>query len=158
MFINNVNCDIIEMTCRQLGATQVRKINGSLYHFEFDINPNFKLSYSFNVNQKNEYSLRRIQPYSFFRGKITTVREVIDLVKSDLARFRNAANSTNFKDFIETVNEIHAIGEDMDHLFLNFNVDKEALIAIQEELKIIRSHIDKVKTTAEEINVNEVTK
>ena len=31
MYINNVNCDIIEMACRQLGATKVSKINGSLY-------------------------------------------------------------------------------------------------------------------------------
>lgn len=157
MIINNVNCDIIEMTCRQLGATQIRKINGSLYQFEFDINPDFNLSYSFNVNHKNEYSLRRIQPYSFFKGKITTAREVIDLVKSDLARFRNAANSTNFKEFIETVNEIHAIGEDMDHLFLHFNVDKEALSSIREELKIIRGQINKAKDDAEKIQIKTIS-
>ena len=157
MYFNNVNCDIIEMACRQLGATRVSKINGSLYHFEFDIGSDCKLSYSFNVNHKNEYSLRRTAPYYFFKGKITTVREVIDLVKSDLARFKNAANSTNFAEFIETINEIHAIGEDMDHMFLHFNVDKEALSAIRDELKIIRGQIDKVKTDAEKIYVHPVT-
>ena len=92
------------------------------------------MAYSFNVNHKNEYSLHRTAPYSFFKGKIATAREVIDLVKSDLARFKNAANSTNFAEFIETINEIHAIGEDMDHMFLHFNVDKEALSAIRDDL------------------------
>ena len=115
------------------------------------------MAYSFNVNHKNEYSLHRTAPYSFFKGKITTAREVIDLVKSDLARFKNAANSTNFAEFIETINEIHAIGEDMDHMFLHFNVDKEALSAIRDELKIIRGQIDKVKTDAEKIYVHPVT-
>ena len=157
MYINNVNCDIIEMACRQLGATKVSKINGSLYQFEFDIGTDCKLAYSFNVNHKNEYSLHRTAPYSFFKGKIATAREVIDLVKSDLARFKNAANSTNFAEFIETINEIHAIGEDMDHMFLHFNVDKEALSAIRDELKIIRGQIDKVKTDAEKIHVHPVT-
>ena len=52
MYINNVNCDIIEMACRQLGATKVSKINGSLYQFEFDIGTDCKLAYSFNVNHK----------------------------------------------------------------------------------------------------------
>ena len=115
------------------------------------------MAYSFNVNHKNEYSLHRTAPYSFFKGKIATAREVIDLVKSDLARFKNAANSTNFAEFIETINEIHAIGEDMDHMFLHFNVDKEALSAIRDELKIIRGQIDKVKTDAEKIYVHPVT-
>ena len=115
------------------------------------------MAYSFNVNHKNEYSLHRTAPYSFFKGKIATAREVIDLVKSDLARFKNAANSTNFAEFIETINEIHAIGEDMDHMFLHFNVDKEALSAIRDELKIIRGQIDKVKTDAEKIHVHPVT-
>ena len=43
MYINNVDCDIIEMTCRQLGASQVRKIHGTLYIFEFDIGKDYKL-------------------------------------------------------------------------------------------------------------------
>ena len=115
------------------------------------------MAYSFNVNHKNEYSLHRTAPYSFFKGKIATAREVIDLVKSDLTRFKNAANSTNFEEFIEMINEIHAIGEDMDHMFLHFNVDKEALTSIREELKIIREQIDKVKTDAEKIHVHPIS-
>ena len=45
----------------------------------------------------------------------------------------------------------------MDHMFLHFNVDKEALSAIRDELKIIRGQIDKVTTDAEKIHVHPVT-
>ena len=45
----------------------------------------------------------------------------------------------------------------MDHMFLHFNVDKEALTSIREELKIIREQIDKVKTDAEKIHVHPIS-
>lgn len=153
MFSNTVDCDIIEMTCRQMGAENIKKINGTLYYFEFDINEKYKLSYTFNVNSKNEYRLRRIEPYAFFRGNIDSASKVIELMKSDLARFRNAANSSNFETFVKTVNEIHAIGEEMDDMFLNFNVDKEALNAIKDQLQTVQNQINGVKDNASAITV-----
>lgn len=153
MRIRNVDCDIIEMACRQLGANVVRKIQGTLYIFEFNINESYKLSYSFNVNHKNEYHLHRIKPYPFLRNSITTAREVTDFIKSDLARFTNAVNSRNFAELIATENELLAVGQEIDTLFLNFNVDGEALSAIKGKLNEIRRQIQRVQTESREIDV-----
>lgn len=153
MRIRNVDCDIIEMACRQLGANVVRKIQGTLYIFEFNINESYKLSYSFNVNHKNEYHLHRIKPYPFLRNSITTAREVTDFIKSDLARFTNAVNSRNFDELIATENELLAAGQEIDTLFLNFNVDGEALSAIKGKLNEIRRQIQRVQTESREIDV-----
>lgn len=153
MRIRNVDCDIIEMACRQLGANVVRKIQGTLYIFEFDINESYKLSYSFNVNHKNEYHLHRIKPYPFLRNSITTAREVTDFIKSDLARFTNAVNSRNFAELIATENELLAVGQEIDTLFLNFNVDGESLSAIKDKLNEIRRQIQRVQTESREIDV-----
>lgn len=156
MLINHVDCDIIEMACRQLGASVVRKIRGTLYIFEFDINETYKLSYSFNVNHKNEYHLHRIEPYPFLRNSISTAREVTDFIKSDLARFTNAVNSRNFDNLIATENEILTIGQEIDTLFLNFNVDGKALSAIQSDLRDIRRQIREVQTESKEIDVKKL--
>lgn len=153
MRIRNVDCDIIEMACRQLGANVVRKIQGTLYIFEFDINESYKLSYSFNVNHKNEYHLHRIKPYPFLRNSITTAREVTDFIKSDLARFTNAVNSRNFAELIATENELLAVGQEIDTLFLNFNVDGKSLSAIKDKLNEIRRQIQRVQTESREIDV-----
>lgn len=153
MRIRNVDCDIIEMACRQLGANVVRKIQGTLYIFEFNINESYKLSYSFNVNHKNEYHLHRIKPYPFLRNSITTAREVTDFIKSDLARFTNAVNSRNFAELIATENELLAVGQEIDTLFLNFNVDGEALSAIKGKLNEIRRQIQRVQTESREIDI-----
>ena len=79
-----------------------------------------------------------------------------DLYAEDRWLSLNVYTLTNFKEFIETVNEIHAIGEDMDHLFLHFNVDKEALSSIREELKIIRGQINKTKDDAKKIQIKTI--
>ena len=152
MYINNVDCDIIEMTCRQLGASQVRKIHGTLYIFEFDIGKDYKLSYSFNVNHKNEYHLHRIRPYPFLRSSITTAREVTDFIKTDLTRFQNAVQSSNFKELIATEEELLAVGQDIDSLFLNFNVNRPAIEGIRDELSRIRRLIEKVKESSMELH------
>lgn len=156
MLINHVNCDIIEMACRQLGASVVRKIQGTLYIFEFDINENYKLSYSFNVNHKNEYHLHRLKPYPFLRTSITTAREVTDFIKSDLARFTNAVNSRNFDELIDTEKEIELIGQEIDTLFLNFNVDGKALSTIKNNLNDIRRQIQEVQTESAKINIEKI--
>lgn len=152
MYINNVDCDIIEMACRQMGASKVRKIHSTLYIFEFDLGKNYKLSYSFNVNHKNEYHLHRIRPYPFLRGSITTAREVTNFIKEDLTRFRNAVNSTNFSELVATEQELLALGQDIDSLFLNFNVNRQAIDGIKDELSRIRRLIEKVKDSSREIH------
>ena len=156
MYINNVDCDIIEMACRQLGASAVRKIHGTLYIFEFDIGKGHKLSYSFNVNHKNEYHLQRIRPYPFLRGSITTAREVTNFIKTDLARFQNAVHSSNFAELIATEKELLAVGQDIDSLFLNFNVNRPAIEGIKEELSRIRRLIEKVKESSTEIHLEKL--
>lgn len=152
---NNIDCEIIEMTCRQMGAKEIRRVDGALYYYEFEIVEGCDLSYFFDVNDKNEYNLHRIKPYRFSHTTIHSEKEVIAFIKADLARFRNAANSTNFRDFVATVNDVTAVGEGMDDMFLNFNVDRDALKDISDRLKGILAAIEKVKEESKAIALRE---
>jgi hypothetical protein len=145
MYQNDIDGEIIEMTCRQLGASKVEELEGSLYYIEFPVKDCCTLSYTFNTNRKSDYHLQRIQPYPFAHDPIKDEEDVIEFIKKDLARFRNAAKSTNFMTFVDSVNKLITIGERMDDLFLNFNVDKEAVNDIAEHINDIEAHICKVK-------------
>lgn len=145
MYEKNVDGEIIEMTCRELGASKVMELEGSLYYVEFAIAGCCTLSYTFNINGQNDYRLQRLQPYPFAHGLLKKEEDIISLIKRDLARFRNAAKSSNFQKFIETLNGLIAIGDDMDDLFLNFNVDRDALTGIAEHIEKIREHIAGVR-------------
>ena len=153
---HEVDAQIIEMTCRQMGATTVLKVDGSLFFYEFAITDDISLSYYFNVNDKNEYNLHRVKPYRFTHATIHSEKEVIEFIKKDLARFRKAANSRNFRKFVDTVNNIYAIGEAMDDLFLNFNVSKDALDEIDEEIVEINEKIDKLRSGLSEIHIEDL--
>ena len=145
MYEKNVDGEIIEMTCRELGASKVMELEGSLYYVEFAIAGCCVLSYTFNVNGQNDYRLQRLQPYPFVHDLLNKEEDVINLIKKDLARFRNAAKSSNFERFIDVLNALTAIGDDMDDLFLNFNVDRDALTGIAEHIEKIRDHIAEVR-------------
>lgn len=148
MYESEIDGEIIEITCRQLGASKVEELEGSLYYIEFPVKDCCILSYTFNINNKNDYQLQRIKPYPFAHDSIKKEEDVIAFVKKDLARFRNAAKSTNFKDFINAVNKLIIIGEEMDDMFLNFNVDKKAIDDIAEHLGMIEEHISEIKNNS----------
>jgi len=153
MYESMIDGEIIEMTSRQLGASKVEELTGSLYYIEFPVNHCCTLSYTFNVNNKNQYHLQRIEPYPFAHDPIKGEEDVIAFIKKDLARFRNAAKSSNFDNFVNAVNTLISIGEQMDDLFLNFNVDKKALSEIALHLSQIEEHIAKVKQCSVELEV-----
>lgn len=157
MYESMIDGEIIEMTSRQLGASKVEELSGSLYYIEFPINDCCTLSYTFNVNKKNQYHLQRIEPYPFAHDPIKGEEDVIAFIKKDLARFRNAAKSSNFDNFVNAVNKLISIGEQMDDLFLNFNVDKNALSEIGLHLDKIEAHIAKVKQCSTELEVPCIT-
>lgn len=150
---NDIDGEIIEMTSRQLGASKVEELEGSLYYIEFPVTDCCTLSYTFNINDKNEYHLQRIEPYPFAHDPIKGEEDVIAFIKKDLARFRNAAKSNNFEKFVESVNKLITIGEQMDDLFLNFNVDKKAIEDIARHLDKIEAHIAEVKGGCVEIEI-----
>ena len=77
-------------------------------------------------------------------------------IKEDLARFTNAVNSRNFAELINTERELLAVGEEIDSLFLNFNVDGKALSEIKGKLYDIRYQIQKVKIDSQKIDLEKL--
>ena len=148
---HEADCEILEMTLSQMDAKSFRSFDGTLFFFEFEINEKHTLKYTFNVNDNNEYNLRRLEPYHFFHGQLHSQQEVIALVKQDLARFREAANSSNFDRFVAIEKQIYDIGNTLDDMFLNFNVDKQALKDMQENIADIKADILALKERSEAI-------
>lgn len=152
---HEADCEILEMTLNQMNAKSFQSYDGTLFFFEFEINEKHTLRYSFDVNDNNEYNLRRLEPYRFFHGQLHSQQEVIALVKQDLARFKDAANSSNFDRFVEIENQLQDIGNTLDDMFLNFNVDKEALKDMQTNIVDIKIDILATKERSEAIVLKE---
>ena len=125
---NTVTGDYININLRQLGATSIKEFNSIMHIAEFDLGDGLIVSYVFNITRHNKYFLQRMQPYAMVHGKFASDQEIIDFITADLKRFENAKNSHNFNTFL-------LITENIEQLFLNYNVDADKLESIEDSLE-----------------------
>lgn len=148
MNINTIEGDLIEVSLRQLGACTVKTIKSNMYFVDFDLGDNMFVSYVFNITSGDKYFLQRTKPYAIVHGKFADEREIVEFITEDLAQFRNAANSSNFKFFIAQADRINHLNELIENLFLNHNVDRQLLEKLSGRIDDIVEEINDIKSTA----------
>lgn len=152
MNANTVKGDTIEARLRCLGANDVQQVQGTLYFVTFDIS-DCEVSYTYNINAKNKYFLQRIKPYPIPEGIFSNEGQVVEFIKRDLIKFENAHHSHNFSKFVEVTQMIQTTTKEMETFFLNYNVDKECLDQLLEDLEMIQRTIRNAKSRSEHIIV-----
>ena len=138
---NTLTGDYININLRQLGATSIKEFNSIMHIAEFDLGDGLIVSYVFNITRHNKYFLQRVQPYAMIHGKFASDQEIIDFITEDLKRFENAKKSHNFDTFIIISHLGHHVTENIEKLFLNYNVDPDKMDKIQEEMEDSLRHI-----------------
>lgn len=140
----SVKGDTIEARLRCLGANDVQQVQGVLYFVTFKEGAH-EVSYTYNINAKNKYFLQRIKPYPIPEGIFTDEEQVVEFIKRDLKKFRNAEQSHNFSQFVHVTNMIGETTKEIENFFLNYNVDKECLGALTRELQAIHTIVSDAK-------------
>ncbi|MBU5306295.1 hypothetical protein KQI18_00720 [Clostridioides mangenotii] len=143
--------DSIEVILRQLGATKIRKIRSYLYFIEFQLSEDWKVTYSYNINTKDEYFLQRIKPYPIPQGVFSDEYEVVSFITKDLKKFVNAENSSNFPTFVEVTRKVNSINDEMEKLFLNYNVETNDLENLNSKLDNILKNIEDARNNSKQL-------
>lgn len=151
MNINNATGDAIETLLRQLGASDVKKVNGILYFIKFKLDDSIDISYTYNINSKNQYFLQRIKPYPLPQGAFENEYEIVTFIKKDLVKFNSAKNSSNFNLFKEVTNMTNSITTNMEFLFLNNKVSDYDFLELRKELNDVLDKIEKLKVDSPKI-------
>ncbi len=151
--INQAFGDTVETRLRYIGATEIRKINGILYFIEFDIDEDLKVLYTYNINAKNRYYLQRMKPYPIPAGTFDKEYEIVEFIKKDIQKFKNAKNSHNFEKFLSLTKKVNTIYEDMEALFLNYNVDKDDLVNLENNLDNMNKLFEEVEKKSMKIDI-----
>ena len=152
---NTVTSDFININLRQLGATSIKEYNSIMHIAEFDLGDGLIVSYVFNITRHNKYFLQRVQPYAMIHGKFASDREILEFIQSDLKRFVNAKNSKNFDTFLIISHLGHHVTENIEKLFLNYNVDPDKLEGIQEKMEESLTDIITLYQASKKIDLNE---
>ena len=147
--------DIILARLKQLDTHKIHHIASHLYYIIFIFEPDIEISYVYNINAKSQYFLQRISPYPLPKGLFSTQDEIIDFIEKDIEKFKNASYSSNFKRFLEFNNTLTHIEQNMEHLFLNFNVPKDSIDLLHEQLTHLNLELQKVKNKSTHIIMKE---
>lgn len=142
---NTVIGDIVDLKLGQMGATQITKLRSHMYIVDFTLDNGMKISYVFNITKHDKYFLQRMRPYAMVQGKYADTKEITKFIKEDLRRFRTAEHSTNFEEFVDVSRKGVQLSQELENLFLNYNVDKATLDEMQGTLNRMMWHLEQLK-------------
>ena len=143
MLTSSFSGDLINVALRQMGATTIKEVrNGILYIAKFELSDDLSVVYVFDVTKRNKYFLQRVAPYPISHGDFDGAEQVVDFIRKDIKKFRNAMNSHNFPKFLDTANEMVLLTHAAELLFLERNVSSEDLDSLR---SCLQASIDKIR-------------
>lgn len=137
------------MKLQQMGA-KVNVINSTLCYVRFDLS-GFILEYVYNVNSKGNYFLERIKPYPLAIDQFESEQDVVELIKKDVEKFRNALNCHHIGSFITIARDISQTFRTFEDTFLNYNIPGEKVQKIHKKIQALALEIEIIKDNAQQI-------
>lgn len=143
-----VNAEVSQHTMKlqQLGA-KVNVINSTLCYVNFDIS-GLALQYVYNVNYKGNYFLERTKPYPLALQEFDSERDVVELIKKDVDKFRNALKCRHIDNFVTMAKEINHTFRNFEETFLNYNIPGEKVQKIYKKIQALGLEIEIIQDNA----------
>ncbi|MCY6483381.1 hypothetical protein OW763_03290 [Clostridium aestuarii] len=141
----SVKDSMLKFQLEQLGA-EVCNIKEPLYYIKFTIHGT-KFRYLYHINRKNKYFLERISPYNMPIAGFDLEENIINSIKIDIEKFKNAKNSKKFENFIYTNQDIVNIAKIFEKIYLHYNISKYDLKEINDEICNIKSKLEDIVKT-----------
>ena len=143
-----VNAEVSQHTMKlqQLGA-KVNVINSTLCYVNFDIS-GFVLQYVYNVNYKGNYFLERTKPYPLALQEFSNEQDVVELIKKDVDKFRNALKCHHIDEFVTMARDINHTFRSFEETFLNYNIPGEKVQKIYKKIQALGLEIEIIQDNA----------
>lgn len=141
---SSVSADMLHLSLKQLGATQIQSGISRVSIFKFEINPELTVSYFCYIKDEEKIYLQRIEPYPVRNYRFETVENIVSFIKKDVEQFENASKSSNFKLFLKIIHTNYEVRRELEELFLLHNVPHELL---EDVLTHERDVLESIKTT-----------
>ena len=148
MGLTTFSGDFVDVGLRQLGAEKIKVVNGKVHIVDFDLGDGLEVTYVFSITKEQKFFLQRSNPYPMIHGKFANEKEIILFIKKDIAAFRNAKKSSNFRPFVKAVRDTWSLMEEVETLFINRNVATEDLHDIQADIDAIRAKVEVISNSS----------
>ena len=143
-----VNSEVSQHTMKlqQLGA-KVNVINSTLCYVNFDIS-GFVLQYVYNINYKGNYFLERTKPYPLAIQEFDSEKDVVELIKKDMEKFKNALKCHHIDSFITIARQINKTFIEFEETFLNYNIPAVKVEKIYKKIQALELEIELIRENA----------
>lgn len=155
MFNDTFHDDMINIVLRQAGADSIQTHLAHINLVSFQIAPDVKVAYVYEIKENGEIYLERTSPYPMLMGRMYDENALIEMVKNDVESFRNAYNSRNYDTYLQLVKSHLRFQWAAEDLFMNHNVDGDDLDDLHSAYERLHQLLDEVKGRSEKIKFQE---
>lgn len=141
---DRVSSDMITMMAKQMGAVSVKSNPAYINVYRFEVSEDLTLVYKVDLRRGKGMYLHRVGPYPMLLGKFYGETDLIEFMRRDLAKFRNAYASSKFDHFLDLTTSLTEFNRQIEQLFLNRKVPAAGLDELNEELKRVRGTIEQI--------------
>ncbi|MCT4594080.1 MAG: hypothetical protein N4A57_07425 [Anaeromicrobium sp.] len=141
-----------EICMEQLKKTgaEIIDFEGVMFFVKYKVGK-IGIVYLYHRGTDNTYLLERVKPYSMLINQYRKEEEVVTAITNDIDQFRNAANSKNFPDFLSVDQDFTKIVRYFEDLYLYYNIDKEDLTLMKDEIKKVVDLILDIKNRSKRV-------
>ena len=137
------------MKLQQMGA-KVKVINSTLCYVSFDLS-GFLVQYVYNINSKGNYFLERMKPYPLALKEVNDEKEIIQVIKEDVEKFKNALRCHHIDSFITIARQINVTFKKFEETFLNYNIPSPKVEKMLKKIQALDLEIQLIQENAAKI-------
>ena len=141
---DKVASDMIDMMMKQLGATSIKNMPAHINVYEVEVNGQLAIKYMLDLRRDHAMYLRRVNPYPMLLGKFYGETDVVEFIRRDISKFKNASKTDKFSKFLELADNLTQFNREIEQLFLNRKVPTAAFEEFSEEMEHIRATIEQI--------------
>lgn len=151
MFNDTFHDDMINIVLRQQGADSIKTHLAHINIVNFQIAPDVKVAYVYEIKENGEIYLERTSPYPMLLGRMYDEKALLEIIKNDVASFKNAYHSRNYESYLQLIKSHMRFQSAAEDLFMNHNVDPDDLDELHSAYEKLHQLVDEAAAKSKKI-------
>lgn len=128
MLRDKITESMANMMLRQMGAVQIKNMPARINKVKFKLEEHLNVTYIYEVKENDVIYLNRVRPYTMFLGSAEDERELVEIIRKDLAIFRHAHDNPNFHKYVEITLKMQDLVRRLEPIYLDKDVSIKSWI------------------------------
>lgn len=118
MISDQITDNIVNSILRQMGATKIKTMPARINIVTFAFSDDFNIQYVYEMKENESIYLERVSPYPYFLGEPEDSDQLVEIIRTDLRKYRFAYESNNFPLFMSIAGKAHAAFNQLEKILL----------------------------------------